>query len=81
MPPQQLTKSNVVTGKDVEDDSLEMRSRGKNSGTDADMQDMRMLGKTQQLNVSTVTLALWIKQLTWDSAIFASSRPSASPVL
>jgi choline transport protein len=53
MSPQQLTKSNLSTGKDVEDDGLEMRNRGKHSGTDADMQDMRMLGKTQQLNVST----------------------------
>jgi hypothetical protein len=81
MPSQQSTKSDLVTGGDVEDDGLEMRSRGKNSGTDADMQDMRSLGKTQQLNVSMITVVLWIKQLTRASAIFASSRPSASPVL
>jgi hypothetical protein len=81
MPSQQLTKSNLATGKEVEDDGLEMRSRGRHSGTDADMQDMRMLGKTQQLNVSTVTLVLWIRHLTRDSAIFASSRPSALLVL
>jgi hypothetical protein len=56
MPSQQLDKSNISTGKDVEDDGLEMHSRGKHSGTDADMQDMRILGKTQQLNVSAVTL-------------------------
>ena len=54
MPSQQSTKSDLVTGRDVEDDGLEMRSRGKESGTEADMQDMRMLGKTQQLNVSMI---------------------------
>jgi hypothetical protein len=52
MPSQQLSKSDIVTGRDVEDDGLEMRSKGKDSGTDADMQDMRRLGRTQQLNVS-----------------------------
>ena len=56
MPSQQLTKSDLVTGRDVEDDGLEMRSKGKDSGTDVDMQDMRRLGRTQQLNVSMVTL-------------------------
>ena len=81
MPSQQFTKSKLVTGKDVEDDELEMRNMGKDSGTEVDMQDMRRLGRTQQLNVSMVTLVLWSKQLIQDSAIFASSRPSASPVL
>ena len=57
MPSQQSTKSDLVTGRDVEDDGLEMRSRGKESGTDADMQDMRMLGRTQQLNVSMTALS------------------------
>jgi hypothetical protein len=52
MPSQQFTKSDLVTGRGVEDDGLEMRSKGKDSGTDADMQDMRRLGRTQQLNVS-----------------------------
>lgn len=56
MPSQQSTKSDLVTGRDVEDDGLEMHSRGKESGTEADMQDMRMLGRTQQLNVSMIAL-------------------------
>jgi hypothetical protein len=83
MPSQQSTKSDLVTGRDVEDnDGLEMRSQGKESGTDADMQDMRMLGRTQQLNVSPIALLYVVfKLLTGDSAIFASSPPSASPVL
>jgi hypothetical protein len=81
MTTQQFTKPDLVTGKDVEDDGLEMRSMGKDSGTDADMQDMRRLGRKQQLNVSMVTLVLWTKQLIQDSATFASSQPSASPVL
>jgi len=92
MASQQFTKSDLVTEKDVEDGGLvtgrdvgdgglEMRSKGKDSGSDADMEDMRRLGRTQQLNVSMVTLVLWTKQLIRDSAIFASSRPSASPVL
>jgi hypothetical protein len=81
MPSQQSTKSDLVTGGDVEDDGLEMRSRGKESGTEADMQDMRMLGRTQQLNVSMIALLFWIQQLTQDSAISASSRPLASLVL
>lgn len=81
MPSQQSTKSDLVTGRDVEDDGLEMRSRGKESGTEADMQDMRMLGRTQQLNVSTIALLdVVLKLLTRDSAIFASSPPSASLV-
>jgi hypothetical protein len=57
MPSQQSIKSDLVTGRDVEDDGLEMRSRGKESGTEADMQDMRMLGRTQQLNVSMTALS------------------------
>lgn len=81
MPSQQSTKSDLVTGRDVEDDGLEMRSQGKESGTETDMQDMRMLGRTQQLNVSTIALYVVLKLLTRDSAIFASSPPSASPVL
>jgi hypothetical protein len=58
MPSQQSTKSDLVTGRDVEDDGLEMRNRGKESGTEADMQDMRMLGRTQQLNVSMIASSL-----------------------
>ena len=58
MPSQQSTKSDLVTGRDVEDDGLEMRDRGKESGTEADMQDMRMLGRTQQLNVSMIASSL-----------------------
>ena len=82
MPSQQSTKSDLVIGRDVEDDGLEMHSRGKVSGTEADMQDMRMLGRTQQLNVSMIASSLFrFSKLTRDSAIFASSRPSASPVL
>ena len=82
MPSQQFTKSKLVTGKDVEDDELEMRNMGKDSGTEVDMQDMRRLGRTQQLNVSMIASTLFrFSKLTRDSAIFASSRPLASPVL
>jgi hypothetical protein len=56
MQSQQSTKSDLVTGRDIEDDSLEMRGRGKDSGSEADMQDMRILGKTQQLNASMIAL-------------------------
>jgi hypothetical protein len=58
MPSQQSTKSDVVTGEEFEDDGLEMHSRGKDTGSEADMHDMRMLGRTQQLNVSMVALAV-----------------------
>jgi len=65
MASQQFTKSDLVTEKDVEDGGLvtgrdvgdgglEMRSKGKDSGSDADMEDMRRLGRTQQLNVSMI---------------------------
>ena len=56
MPSQQATKSDLASAQDMDDDALEMHNRGKNSGTEADMQDMRMLGKTQQLNVSGIAL-------------------------
>lgn len=51
MPTQLSSKSDIITGIDMDNDGLEMDERGKNAGTDADAQEMRMLGKTQQLNV------------------------------
>ena len=81
MPSQQSKKSDIVPGRDVEDEGFELHSKGDNAGTDTDMQDMRMLGRTQQLSVSMIDPGCWIKELMWNSVIFASSRPSVSPVL
>lgn len=40
---------------DANDNDLEMRSKSKLAGTDADQLEMRAMGKTQQLNVRDPT--------------------------
>jgi len=46
------TKSDIVAGAEApEDDAFEMRSTSKKNGSPADIQDMKVLGRTQQLNV------------------------------
>ena len=52
MPTQVSSKSDVdVDGYYQDENGTELRNRGRNAGTDNDLQDMRMLGRTQQLNV------------------------------
>lgn len=77
---QQSSKSGMGTGVDVDEYGIEMRPRGKHSGTDADLQDMRMLGKTQQLNVSAPDIAVGSFPLTKSSAIFGLYPRWALPV-
>jgi len=51
----QSTKSGVVTEMNTQYEGYEMASRSKYSGTENDVRDMRMLGRTQQLNVGRPT--------------------------
>jgi hypothetical protein len=49
----EMDKNTVETGVvKAEENAFELRSRSKLAGTEADQHDMRVLGKTQQLNVS-----------------------------
>jgi choline transport protein len=49
----QIPKGYAIEGKNSEreDDGFELRSHLKLGGTETDEHDMRMLGRTQQLNV------------------------------
>jgi len=49
-------QADIISGISAGEDGMEMHSLEKNAGTDADMQDMRMLGRTQQLNVRQSSL-------------------------
>ena len=75
------SKSDVRTA-DREVESYEMGSPGKYEGTVQDKQDMEVLGRKQQLNVSnTQSEVLCLQILTLHSAIFDSSRLFVLPVL
>jgi hypothetical protein len=54
-----MSKNEIETGVTVANENdFELRSRSKLEGTEADQHDMRILGKTQQLNVSNHKLRL-----------------------
>jgi hypothetical protein len=49
----EMDKNTIETGVvKAEGNDVELRSRSKLAGTEADQHDMRVLGKRQQLNVS-----------------------------
>ena len=75
-----MNKTGIEMGViNADENGFELRSRSKMAGTEADQHDMRILGKTQQLNVSKPAVYNLSISLTRFSETSASSLSWDSP--
>jgi hypothetical protein len=80
----EIMKNHIAESSSVEaNDNIEMQNFSQLGGTSNDEHDMRLLGRTQVLNVRRSEISKLSKQVTnsWISVTFDSSQLLGSPVL